>query len=357
MRRNLNWRSDLYFISVAAFFLSVVDGYTPADPYEAFRTADSILTSSGGYSYDFRYSGTGSLANIIPAVLGSANLSWSPEASHPLMILNFDSIERAGDTSTFPVPSAYVASAESLYRFDYSRETITSAPATAEGAAIFDFPPSAVMMELVLLHPFSDELQADSIAVLFPDTIEGEPCHAFMVYYNGGTSTAVWHLSTEDLLPRAVTRGGELLEIWDLQVRVGFIQAGEPAPEVLLAGMDGMVERLSFPRERPLLLLFFTPGGSNSLAALGQVSLLLDENVDIRGILLMEPGDTEFRLGNLDIRFPIMVHGEEVSEEYRVQFLPSAVLIAPDGTVVLSAEGSSEVDADVFRIYLATTIL
>ncbi len=352
MRRNLNWRSDLYFISVAAIFLSVVDGYTPADPYEAFRTADSILTSSGGYSYDFRYSGTGSLANIIPAVLGSANLSWSPEASHPLMILNFDSMENGGGSSPFPVPSSYAASADSLYRFDHAGGTMTSAPATPEGASIFDFPPSAVMMELVLPHPFSDELQADSIAVLFPDTIEGEPCHAFMVHYNGGTSTAVWHLSMEDLLPRAVTRGGELLEIWNLRRTGRLPDPGDEAPDVFLADRSGFVRRLVFPLERHILLLFFTSGGSNSLSALGTVSEYRSELLDVYAISVMEQGDVSHRLDGLDISVPILVHGEDAAGDYGVDLLPAAVLISPSGRVVTAAAGLNEIRSRYFTDHL-----
>ena len=323
--------------------------------------SDSILSEANSFQYFFRYSGTGSLANIIPVVAGKASLSLTDDVPHPLMVLDFLAVEREGSGEGRSAPVSYIASRDSLYRFDFNESSMVSAPISASAAEIFDYPPASVMMELVIPHPFRDEITADSIAVLFPDTTGSEPCHVFKVYYAGGENAAIWHMSMNDLLPRAVERlhpeGGELLEIWDLAEPSVFIQAGEQAPDVFLAGVDGMVERLTFPRERPLLLLFFTPEGSNSLAAVGQVSLLIGENVDIRGISLMDPADMDFRLENLDIRFPIMVHGEELSEEYRLQVLPSAVLIAPDGTVVLSAEGSSEVNAQLLRSYLTTAIL
>lgn len=352
MGGNLNGRSDLYFISIAALILSIADGYTPVDPYEAFRTADSILTSSGGYSYQFRYSGTGSQVNIIPAVLGSANLSWPRESRHPLMILSFDSTENEDGSGPFPVPSSYAASADSLYRFDHALGTMTSAPASPEGASIFDFPPSAVMMELVLPHPFADELSADSIAVLQPDTIEGEPCHAYLVYYRGGETTAVWNLSMNDFLPRAVIRagstGGEMLEIWNLHRTGRLPDPGDEAPEVFLADRNGFVCRLGFPRERHTLLLFFTSGGSNSLSALGSVTEYPSDLMDVYGISVMEQADISHRLEGLDISVPILVHGEGAAEDYGVDLLPAAVLISPSGRVVITATGLNEIRSQYF---------
>ncbi len=352
MSGNPNGRSDLYFISIAALILSIADGYTPVDPYEAFRTADSILTSSGGYSYQFRYSGTGSQVNIIPAVLGSANLSWPRESRHPLMILSFDSGESGDGSWPFPVPSSYAASADSLYRFDHALGTMASAPATPDGAAIFDFPPSAVMMELVLPHPFADELSADSIAVLQPDTVEGEPCHEFLVYYHGGETTAVWDLSMNDMLPRAVARGGKLLVIWDLRRTGTLPDPGDEAPEVFLADRNGFVSRLRFPRDRHTLLLFFTSGGSNSLSALGSVSEFPSALLDVYGISVMEQGDISHRLDGLEIPFPILVHGEAAAGEYGVDLLPAAVLISPSGRVVAAAAGLNEIRSQYFRDHL-----
>lgn len=338
---------------IAAFFLAFPAGDYSADPYSVFMTSDSILSEINSFQYHFRYSGTGAMSNIIPVVTGRASLSVAAGSNHPLMVLDFLEVEREGTSELPAVPVSYVASRDSLYRFDFARSSVSSVPVGGNVPSVFDYPPASVMMELVLPHPFSDEIMADSIAVLFPDTVEGEPCHVFNVYYHGGETTSVWYISMIDNMPRAVERlsihGGELLEIWNLGGIGSLLEPGEKAPEVFLAARDGFVSRIIFPREKPVLLLFFNSEGVNSLGALGSAGEMYDENIDVIGISIMETSEDLFRLTSLNIPFPIMIHGEETAEDYRVDLLPSAVLVNAQGEVVMCAEGLGSIDSENFR--------
>lgn len=317
------------------------------------------MSSIQSVEYSFRFSGTGALGNIIPAVTGKTSLYLSEESPHPIMILDYLEVEKEGSADWFAVPSSYVASADSFYRFDYTSETVTAAPASQEGSAVFNFPPASVMMELVLNDPFMDELQADSIAVLFPDSIRGVLCHVFQVYYTGESSTeAVWYIGMEDLLPRAVERlgrygpegepGGQFLQVWNIEQHGTLPNQGEEASEVFLADTDGFARRISFPRENPVLFLFFTSGGSNSLSAIGTAAGIVCEELEVYGISVMETTDPLFRLSSLEIPFPILLYGEKAAEDFRVGNLPSAVLVKPSGEVFRSAEGLAEINSEEF---------
>ncbi len=315
--------------------------------------SDSVLCEANSFEYFFRYSGTGALANIIPVVAGKASLSLTEDVQHPLMVLDFLTVEREGSGEGPSAPLSYIAARDSFYRFDFTESSVVSAPISAGAAGVFDYPPASVMMELVIPHPFRDEIMADSIAVLFPDTIVSEPCYVFQVYYQGGATTSVWYISINDLIPRAVERlssqGGEFLEIWDLRESASLLEPGETAPVVFLSGIDGFVNRITFPREKPVLLVFFTSDGANSLGALGTAVELAGDNVDVFGISLMETDDDLFRLNSLNIPFPILIHGNQAAEDYRVDLVPSAVLISADGNVVLCAEGRGGIDGEEFR--------
>lgn len=322
------------------------------DPYAVFAASDSILSGIDDFTYSFRYSGTGDAENIIPVLSGRTSLSRSASVPHPLMVHDFLSTER--DTGIHPVhvPASYIATEDSLYRFDFNKNRVYSVSAEEPSSGVFDFPSASLMMELVIDDPFSDELAADSIQILPADTIMGEPCHVFRVHYAVYGVEAVWYISSLDMLPRAVERlgeqGGEFLQIWDLSRGRPFIGPGEEAPEVFLADTEGFVRRIRFPRDEPLVVLFFSPGGENSLNALGTAAEFHENGIEVVGIAISRGEDTGFRLSSLDIPFPVLVYGGKAAEDYGVDYLPSAVLVDPQGRVVISAEGLESIESGEF---------
>ncbi|PIE51285.1 hypothetical protein CSA37_12090 [Candidatus Fermentibacteria bacterium] len=337
-------------------------GYSP-DPYLVFLQSDSVLAGIESVSYDFHFRGTGSLANIIPEVTGKAILTKPEQNSHPVMQLDFIQLIHPGSIPEFRVPVTYMATEDSLYRIDHTRETITKGP--AEG--IFNYPPTAVLMEYVLPSPFHDEINADSVAILYPETINGVLCHVFHVYYADRMGEAVWYIGKNDFLPYAVERidyygprgtaGGQRLETGFIDTdadsnldlspysnyrKLGFMHLaapGEQAADVFLADMDGFVEKIVFPRESPVLLSFFSSWDPASLETLGLLNRIAERSdLNATAVSLWESSDPSSRLEGLSMNFKVLIHGEDTAEDYGVVTVPSMVLVSETGEVLFSTD-------------------
>lgn len=356
------------FLFISALLSVSSLNYSP-DPYMVFQKSDSVLSSINNVSYNFRFSGTGSLANIIPVLAGEAVLSTSTTADHPLMQLHFTELLRPGVISEFPVPSSYIATEDSIFRIDHTRMTVNAGTPTPSDIGIFDYPPASVMMEYAIQYPFADEITADSIAVLSPDTINGISCHVLHVFYSGLQSEAVWFIGMDDFLPYAVERigyygergdpGGQLLILRDIKLNntvaitamsldqysqlgtVSLPEPGESAMEIFLADTRGITVRTQFPAEHPVLLCFFSSWDPASLLALGILNDLQEETeneLDIYAISIWENNDPLFRLNTLELTFPVLIFGGAAAIDYRVSTVPSAVLISEEGVVLISTE-------------------
>jgi len=348
------------------------------DPYSIFFDSDSALALIDEVQYSFIYRGTGFLVNILPVLQGETSLRTDPSLDHPLMVLKYNEILRQGTVNELAVPSTYIAGTDSVYRIDHAGLRVYSDDISPEGFLLFNFPPASVLMEYVLENPFRDEMMAESIAVLAPDTMNGVFCRVFHVYYRGSSGNeAVWYIGADDLLPRAVERispygphdspGGQRLEISGLttlssvpfeprltddytrQAGIELPAPREKAGEILLADTHAFARRISFPGERAVLLCFFSSWDAGSLRALGALnSLYLQrrDELDVYGISIWENNDPLFRLEGLGIAFPMLLYGISSAEEYGVTTVPSAVLISPDGIVAGSLSGAEEANAE-----------
>ena len=343
------------------------------DPYRVFALSDSVLSGINNVDYSFSFRGTGFLSNIIPAVLGRTHLGTSTELDHPLMELRFEETQNGSAKGNFTVPSTYIATEDSLYFIDNEAGIVYRGNSSSGAQGIFNFPAASLMMEYVVPHPFSDELNADSIAVLFPGESGGVSCYVFHVFYHDQEgSETIWYIGMEDFLPRAVERigyygetgdpGGQLLEIsnigfpsempGDPSVPSGSrlilwnspLTTGDSAPAFFLANRDGYTVR---PTDFPgmfLLLCFFSSNDSSSLSALGSMNSLAEEfgdYVQILGISILETTDIAFRLESLEIKFPILVFGESAAEDFLVRRVPSVFLLSPERHVLFSSSGFS----------------
>ncbi len=356
--------------TVLIFILSYpVDNYT-ADPYIIFEQSDSALSSINTIEYSFTFSGTGTLSNIIPALEGMTSLGFLPETDHPLMYHSLESMIKEGAIRNITVPSSFVASVDSVYFVDHDKSLVYTAEYNNTAHDMFDFPPASVMMEYVVSSPFMDEILADSIAVLFPVELNGVPCHVFHVFYDDNERTeAVWFLSMNDLLPRAVERisyygptsapGGQLLEISNLNFNcpvpssallpdnytavpwLSLLEPSTQAPSFFLADKDGFARRSSDFGDRTLLLCFFASWDPSSISALGLLKSMTDEYPDFVqavGISILENTDPWFRLNSLGINFPVLVFGEDAAEDYNVHSVPAIFLISGNREVLYSSQ-------------------
>ncbi len=352
-----------------------------ADPYRVFAQSDSVLSGISSIEYNFTFSGTGALSNIIPEVQGTTCLGTLTGIRHPLMYHSFTAMIREGVVRDLEVPSSYVASAESVFFVDRNASVIYCADYDTSAQSIFNFPPASVLMEYVIPNPFADEILADSIAVLFPTESNGVLCHVFHVFYGDACcNEAVWFLGMEDLLPRAVERieyygpsstpGGQLLEISNLRLECplpsappvpddyttlpwrSLLEPGEQSPGFFLADRDGFAKRSSDFGGKTLLLCFFSSWDPSSLSALGFLKSMIGEYPDFMqaaGISILETSDPQFRLNSLSIDFPIFVFGEDAADDYYVHSVPAVFLISGEGTILYSSHSLTDDDETTIR--------
>ncbi len=352
---------------VFLFILSIPqEGYT-VDPYRVFAQSDSMLSSINAVEYRFSFSGTGALSNIIPELEGTTCLGFLSGIDHPLMYHSIEYMLTSGMIQNIRAPSSFVATEDSVYFIDNTRNEAYSAEYNIYSHDMFDFPPSSLMMEYVVSNPFFDEMLADSIAILFPVDHNGITCHVFHVYYDDhSASEAVWYIGMEDLMPRAVERigyygsaslpGGQLLEISNLNIGcampsspvvpdiftpwVSLLSPSTQAPDFFLSGLDGFTRRSSDFHDKALLICFFSSWDPSSMSALGllrRITTEYPEQVQSVGISILESNEPWFRLNSLDIEFPILIYGEDAAEDFNVHSVPAVFLISCDGTILLSS--------------------
>ena len=362
-----------------------MEGYT-ADPYRVFAQSDSVLSCINTIEYNFTFSGTGSLSNIIPLMDGMTSLGFLPGIDHPLMYHTIENMTNPGAIRNILIPSSYVVSQDSVYFINHSKSLIYSTSYNRTADEMFDFPLASLMMEFVVSRPFTDEMLAESIAVLFPVELNGVLCHVFHVYYDEGTE-AVWFLSIDDLLPRAVERidyygpasapGGQLLEITDLNPGSpmpttptvpdnytgihwqSLLEPSTQAPVFFLSDTDGYARRSTDFGDKTLLLCFFSSWDPSSLSVLGLLNSMSNEYPDlihIVGISILETGDPLFRLNSLGIDFPILVFGEDAADDYNVHSAPAVFLISDDGEILYSSKSITEDTVSSIRTLIEETI-
>ena len=130
-----------------------------------------------------------------------------------------------------------------------------------------------------------------------------------------------------------------------------LLPAGEPAPDLILATLDGQPVRLADHRGRPMLLLFGELYNANSVEAAGDISAVLDSaqmsELDVSAFLIITqdaPGRARCVLSRPR---RVGVNRARVDDDprrqgfaaYHVIVLPSLVVIDPAGLVALSCPG------------------
>ena len=124
------------------------------------------------------------------------------------------------------------------------------------------------------------------------------------------------------------------------------LSAGKLAPTFELSGMDGKKYALQEALARgPVLAAFFKvscPTCQYTLPFLERLHKQLQEkNVQVWAISQDRAGESRRFAQEYGITFPILLddNGYEVSRSYGLTYVPTILLIAPDGHVQLSSEG------------------
>ncbi len=365
-------------ISIIFFIFSTLPEAYTVDPYSIFSQSDSVLSSISSIEYQFTFSGTGALLNIIPEVNGKTCLSFVPGLDHPLMDHHLESMTREGTFRNLSIPSSYVATRDSVYLVDNIDSTVYFSSYNRAAWEMFDFPPASLLMEYALSEPFRDEILADSIAVLVPEEIDGTLCHVFHVFYSDlEGNEAIWFIGIEDLLPHAVERisyygtasapGGQLLVLSNLNLSstipcrpsvpenytstgwLSLLETDTDAPPFFLADRQGFTVRSSDQGEKLLLLCFFSSWDPVSLSALGLLQTIYREysgSLQCFGISILETSEPGFRLNSLETEFPILVFGEDAADDYNVHTTPAVFLISSSRKILYSSRVVTDETAD-----------
>jgi len=136
-----------------------------------------------------------------------------------------------------------------------------------------------------------------------------------------------------------------------------FDQVPEPAPAGLPVGVPApgfelrdlrhrgvSLDSLITPR-RPVMLVFTDPGCGPCMALMPQLASWQREHADALRIALVSRGSRDANLAHArehGVETVLMQRGSEVSERYEVNGTPSAVLVAPDGTIASPAHTGAD---------------
>ena len=136
------------------------------------------------------------------------------------------------------------------------------------------------------------------------------------------------------------------------------LPVGSPAPEVELTDLERTPVTLASLREpaKPLMLLFTDPGCGPCSALMPTVAEWQREHRSALRIAVISRGelDASRTLAREHGLTDVMVQdGFAVSESYAVAGTPSAVLIAPDGTVASPVHGGAEAIASLVALVAA----
>ncbi len=177
----------------------------------------------------------------------------------------------------------------------------------------------------------------------------------------------VWHGREGDVGPSAVGWVGALsavqglglfaavlavglLTTWWWAQRMAGLPVGAPAPAFDLLDLEGEGATLDSLRSpgRPVLLFFTDPGCDYCAEVLPEVGRWQDELADELTIAIIscdDPEENRAMSNEHGLSRVLLEEDLEVSEVYRVDGTPSAVLVTPDGTIgSFLAESAEEIE-------------
>lgn len=127
----------------------------------------------------------------------------------------------------------------------------------------------------------------------------------------------------------------------------GGLPVGSPAPQLEIPDLDGEVVRIEtlLPASAPLLLTFTDPGCGPCSALLPQIASWQREHADRLRIALVSRGSREANLAHArehGVTDVLIQSNREVTDRYQINGTPSAVLVAPDGTIASAVHGGAD---------------
>lgn len=237
-----------------------------------------------------------------------------------------------------------------------------------------------MMHEFVHPSPFSDELNALKFDYEGEKEIGGVDCHVIYVVYQN-KSESRWYFGKEDSLPRRVDRiikgppkGATVLTITDLDIEPkldaaafrleapeGFVEkevtalqkemetrllrVGAAAPNFSLKSPDGRTVELSSLRGNVVVLDFWATWCGPCKLAMPAVQRI-HERFSGKPVMVYGISTWERRLSDPAkfmkegrYTYGLLLDGDKVADDYRLDGLPTFYVIGPDGKVLFASTG------------------
>jgi len=357
------------------------------DLIELLTKVDNATKAVKRFSYDAVSYGEGSAANRLHVRGSFLAVQWPDAAAHPCRITARISAADGSNARDFTLVRdgrSLIVTNRTTHQFTLGGASEAGPVLAAQLQVSFQNLPLN-MREFTHATPFSDELHSASREYEGIKKVAGVPCHVVLVAYRGagrsGPQRARWYFGVDDFLPHRVDRlsffngrpGATVLELSNLNTqpeidyrtfaitrprgykRIAFqssavvfdpdlIPIGSLAPDFTLRTADGKRVKLADLRGSIVVLDFWASWHKPCQQSLAELEALHKkyggEKVRFLGInawdQVQNPADISRPKG---ITFDLLMSGDSVARQYRINGVPTTYVIGADGLILLAEEG------------------
>jgi len=358
---------------LAALAIPAAQAQDKPDTKAILKAADDATKAVTAISYEGQWYVDGPAAKQAGKVDGK--LLVKRGATDEALMVRIEGTVTPGDGSE-PRPILIASNGKEVFRVNYRRKRFETGKAP-EALRNLGGAMQIWMREYAHPTPFTDELNGTS-------TYEGTKkigdveCDVINVKYSGGQGEGTWYFGKEDHLPRCVERnvreGNKAVqkltkvnikpEISDasftLEAPAGFARTGftPPPPQrdepMLQKGADAPAWELFDAGDKKITLdslkgkavvlyfwATFSDPGKEGLAVLNEVHKKVEgKPVAIYGISTWERGGDPAKLmTEKGYKFGLLLKGDDMSEEYKVEGVPTIYVIDPAGKIAYGGVG------------------
>lgn len=373
-----------------AFLMAGLTLPTQADEDEPdvpaiLKATDSATKALTEVSYDAEFHAEGENAEQYPRVKGKVELREAKKGLIGSMfggganLMHFKGkFQPPGSEEELQFESA--CDGKNVYAIDFAQEVFTQGK-FPEANRILAPGLRLYMQEYVLATPFSDEINAKSAKHEGVKKIGDVECDVIYVVYSKGVE-ARWFFSKKDHLPRRVERmligeegedlGATILVVKNLDIKPGLSDAafrleapegykskefeagggeaaallpkGSTAPDWELKTAEGETVSLAEQKGKVVVLAFWATYSGPSKLSMPGIQKLHDEYksdpVLVWGVNCWERGgDPVAYMKKKGYTFGLLMEGDKVAEEYKLNNLPAFYVIDGEGKIAYGSLG------------------
>ncbi|MBI5865738.1 MAG: TlpA family protein disulfide reductase [Planctomycetes bacterium] len=345
---------------------SAVAGQT-RDPRELLTQADAATREVRAVKYNVESTMRSPSSEVtIKAAVRLKQIGDKTESGLPLFLVDGSAAGAGGEVRIVSINDG-----DELALVDFKSKEIRRGRSVADereaDSELVWFFRNAWMHEFNHPRPFGDEIEGDDHKYEGRARAGGVECEIVSVKYKGLEQRARWFFGVEDHLPRRVERilGGaarSVMELTNLVVnpalddaafslksppeieenQSGIIRPGQPAPAFSLATPDGKTISLIDQKGRVVLLAFWSSKiapSQKALPVIQRISESAGKDVAVYGVLVWDDQDPTALLKENGCSFPVLLKGDALADECRIDKAPVFIVIGRDGKIAYTAIG------------------